>query len=159
MNPVIGIKFEIDHEAATKSLNRLMASVQDRTEPNKRLSDSLMDFININFETEGGFTEKGSWEPLEDSTIAWKERHGYSMILQNTGALRGSFRKFYSKDSAGVGAVPLHVADKRPPHMAMFHEFGMGNLPARPMLPTHAQAGQIAMRIYGEYINEAVKRS
>jgi phage gpG-like protein len=155
---MIGVK--INSENVERKL-RLMARQLEQTEtPNRAAAIELYQFVMKNFQTEGGMTEAGAWEPLADSTVAWKERRGYQMVLQNTGALRASFEPFSDATMAGVGARQLTgTIDGRDPDIAEVHEFGLGNVPARPMLPSYDQALAIGMRVYDYFVEQAQRRA
>lgn len=155
---MIGVK--VDNETVLRKLRSLAAGLLDTTKPNRLVSIELYGFVMKNFQTEGGMSEAGAWEPLAEGTVAWKERHGYSMILQNTGALRQSFAPFYDRQQAGVGAQQIvGASDDRPPDIAEVHEFGLGDVPARPMLPSQDQATGLAMRIYNWYVGQEVRKA
>lgn len=165
-------------EAQIKRLRTLATAVQRTEVPNRQIGQEMLNFVFRNFQTEGGMTEAGRWEPLAPTTVAWKEARGYGMILQNEGELRGSFQSMHGPKYAGVGAQKLPPAAKsaakdaarqrakgkrdvkvaqRSPDIAAVHEYGLGHVPARPMLPTLGQALGIGMRVYGLYIREHVK--
>ena len=190
---MIGIK--VNQPQLKQQLDRLRAiatKVSNTEVPNRQISVELYGFVMRNFQTEGGMTEAGGWEPLADSTLEWKERRGYKMILQNEGELRQSFQMMSARLYAGVGAQKLgpisksamkaaKASDKRydsrrakgdlslrltakpvkvqprPPDIAATHEYGSsdGRIPARPMLPSQAQALAIGMRVYERFIREA----
>lgn len=154
---MIGVKVN-GVEAMQRKLRGLAAALGDTTRTNHGLSIDLYAFVTKNFQTEGGMTEAGHWEPLEPETVEWKDRRGYAMILQNTGALRQSFAPFYDREQAGVGAQQI-FDEGRDPDMAAVHEFGLGHVPARPMLPTQEQALGIAMRVYGHFVTASRERS
>lgn len=156
---MIGVKVN-GAEVLQRKLNALAQKLRDRRTPNQALATELYAFVAKNFQTEGGMTERGAWEPLAESTEEWKERRGYSMILQNTGMLRQSFMPFHDGEVAGVGAQALYGTDPdtgkaHPPDIAAVHEFGLGDVPERPMLPTQAQALGIAMQVYGVFVRTA----
>lgn len=105
---------------------------------NKKASIALYQWVLRNFQGEGELA--GGWEPLAESTIAYKQAHGYSKILQNTGALRASFLPYSDDKIAAVGS-PLHYS--------LYHEEGSASLPQRRMLPDEEATQEIALRIYG----------
>lgn len=105
---------------------------------NKRASIVLYQWVLRNFQEEGA--PAGGWEPLAPSTIAYKQEHGYSRMLQNTGALRASFLPYSDKDVALVGS-PLSYSAA--------HEEGTSRVPQRRLLPTAEQAQALVMPIYG----------
>lgn len=154
---MIGVK--VDSKAVEQKLRALARSLSSTETPNRAASIELYQFVMKNFQTEGGMTEAGAWEPLADSTVEWKERRGYAMILQNTGALRDSFTPFHDSQRAGVGGAKIYAADGRSPDIAEMHEFGGDNVPARPMLPTYDQALAIGMRVYEFYVADAQRQA
>lgn len=155
---MIGVK--VNHaDVVRRKMERYAAELRDTHKPNRMIAIELYGFVMKNFQTEGGMTEAGAWEPLADSTIESKERRGYRMILQNTGALRASFDPFSDWKQAGVGAKQILGDDERDPDMAEFHEYGTVKLPARPMLPTQEQALAMGMRVYDWFVGDARKRS
>lgn len=110
---MIGVKVNEEQlQRQLRALRGLAAAVADPTEPNRRIAIEFDQFVMRNFQTEGGMTEQGRWAELEQSTIDWKERHGYSMILQNAGELRDSFMMMYSREYAGIGAAKLGPVSK-----------------------------------------------
>lgn len=155
---MIGVKVNYA-EVAQRKMQRYERELRETSKPNRMVAIELYGFVMKNFQTEGGMTEAGAWEPLEDSTVEWKERHGYRMILQNTGALRASFNPFSDAKVAGVGAAQILGEEGRDPDMAAVHEFGLGNVPARPMLPTQEQANAMGMRVYNWFVADARRRS
>lgn len=156
---MIGVKVNHAREIADK-MRRYAQELNDTSKPNRMVAIELYNFVMKNFQTEGGMTEEGSWEPLAPSTIESKEREGYAMILQNTGALRASFNPFSDWRMAGVGAAQiLGGNDDRDPDMAAVHEYGSDRVPARPMLPTQEQANAIGMRVYGFHVEEARRKA
>lgn len=105
---------------------------------NKQASIVLYQWVLRNFQGEG--SEAGGWEPLAPSTIAYKEEHGYSRILQNTGALRASFLP-YSDDKVALVGSPLAYSAT--------HEEGTARVPQRRLLPNAEEAQEMVMPIYG----------
>lgn len=105
---------------------------------NKKASIVLYQWVLRNFQGEG--SEAGGWEPLAPSTIAYKEEHGYSRLLQNTGALRASFLPYSDENVALVGSPLAYSAA---------HEEGTGRVPQRRLLPNAEEAQAMVMPIYG----------
>jgi phage gpG-like protein len=105
---------------------------------NKRASIVLYQWVLRNFQTEGG--QVGGWEPLAPATVEWKEAHGYSRLLQNTGALRASFLP-YSDDKVALVGSPLAYSAA--------HEEGTSRVPQRRLLPNAEEAQAMVMPIYG----------
>lgn len=97
-----------------KTLAVLAAKGKDRTALNARWAILAMNWINRNFQTEGGMV--GGWAPLSDNTLAAR-RKGSGRILQDTGLLRMSFTPEWTSEFARVGS-PLDIA--------LYHEQGTG---------------------------------
>ena len=149
---------------AQRALNKLARQLDDRRTVNLALSVKLQEMVFRNFDTEAH--DGTPWATLAPSTIRWKEKRGYSKILQNTGALRASFLPFHDNDLAGVGAVSMKggvpgdpPGASRPADLAKIHEEGLGHVPARPMLPGRALALEEAVNIYGWFVERAVREA
>jgi len=150
------IEIKIDTDRMQRSLSQVASRIDDRKATNKAVSVELYGWVVRNFKAQGGLTESRSWAPLKPATIKAKAKHGYRMILQNTGALRQSFVPFSSNDEAGVGAAQM-VGKDRPTDLAAIHQYGTEHIPARPMLPSRRQALEIAIKVYDYHISRAVK--
>lgn len=115
---------------------------------NKKASIVLYQWVMENFKDEGG--PAGGWAPLAPSTVKWKSAHGYSKLLQNTGALRGSFVPYSDQDVALTGS-PLAYSG--------YHQEGTGRMPQRRLLPNVAETQKIAVEIYGREMKVVTGRA
>lgn len=153
--PIISIRIDPSVERRVKRMAAEFTRAQ-REIPNRKIASAMHSRVMRNFRNEEG--EGAPWAPLAPRTIRWKQKRGYSKILQNTGLLRASFAWSSTPDRASVFAQPIHGApDKRPPNIALFHQEGGKFLPRRPMLPSRAQALDIAIKVYNLEI-EAKRR-
>ena len=150
------IESKIDTAELERRLVRIAGNVKSRTTVNRQIATQLTAWVLRNFRGQGGLSVSG-WAPLKPATIKAKARKGYSMILQNTGALRQSFMPFSDTDMAGTGAQQLK-GSSAPLDLAKIHQEGApaANIPARPMLPTMDQALPIGIKIYELHIAKAV---
>lgn len=105
---------------------------------NKKASIKLYQWVLRNFQEEGALA--GGWEPLAPSTIAYKAEHGYSRMLQNTGAMRSSFLPYSDDKLARVGSALAYSAT---------HDQGSGRVPQRRLLPNEEDVQPMVMEIYG----------
>jgi len=152
------IRVEVRDAQLQRRLTDLARYIADRNTPNKKASIDLYGFVARNFQQEGALV--GGWAPLAPSTVEDKAKHGYSLILQNTGQLRQSFVPFSDKEQAGVGAQRLSgLSDGRPADLAAIHQEGAGRIPARPMLPSREQALEIGIRVYDLHIEQARRKA
>jgi phage gpG-like protein len=144
---------------AQRALRRVSRKLGDASPANKQVSVWLFRWVNNNFKSQGG--KVGGWAPLHPSTIRRRTTgggKGSAQILQDTGHLRGSFKPFFGKNFAGIGAGPhMKGAD-----IPIYHEEGVPsrNLPKRRMLPrdTDRDVTQAVIRIYDSYIARAIRR-
>lgn len=144
---------------AQRALRRVARKMGDATPANKQVSTWLFRWVNNNFKTQGG--KVGGWAPLHPSTIRRRTvgpGSGAAQILQDTGFLRASFKPFFGRNFAGIGAGPhFKVAD-----IPIFHEEGVPsrNIPRRRMLPrsTDRDVTQAVIKIYDAYIRKAIRR-
>lgn len=138
----------VDIAAVSRMLKSLLQKIGQRQQANRQVSIQMQAFVFRNFQSEGKLV--GGWASLAQSTIAWKRRHGYARMLQNTGETRNSFTGFYSNDNAGVGS-PLARA-------RWLHE-GTGRMPARALLPDRKQVQEIGMKVYEDFIARRIKEA
>lgn len=151
------IEAQIDTRQLERRLRSVASRITNRRTVNRKVSVKLSGWVFRNFRQQGALAEKG-WAPLKPATVKAKARKRYSMILQNTGALRKSFLPFHDNDQMGVGAVQL-TDGSAPWDLARIHQEGAPevNIPARPMLPTLRQALPIGMQIYEQFVARATR--
>jgi phage gpG-like protein len=143
------ISIEVNVGSVSQRLARQAGLFRDRTVPNRQLSVQLQGWVFSNFNAGGGRQSPG-WTPLAPSTLAQKQRQGYSSRpLIRTGHLRQSFRGFFDNDSAGVGSEVRY---------SRYHEQGGRHLPRRSMLPPRAVVVDYAMKIYERWSADIVRK-
>jgi len=108
---------------------------------NKKISILLFKWVLDNFKTQGG--KVGRWRRLKLGGRYIGKGSGRTLdssakILQDTGALRISFRPFSSIKEAGVGSNKKY---------AKVHEVGSKNIPKRRMLPLNKDVSLEANKI------------
>lgn len=132
-------------------LQRLASKTSNRIGVNAVVAGKLWSMVMENFKSESH--EGEPWEPLAPSTIERRQtkRGGKVAILQDTGQLRQSFESFSNNDLAGVGSV----SSRKHAELSEIHQEGLGNVPARPMLPSEKRAQAEAVKIYDVYIRRA----
>lgn len=127
-------------EGVANAIKGIGKSIQDSMlTSNKQASAALYQFVLRNFQEEGGLV--GGWEPLAPETIAYKNEHGYTKMLQNTGFMRASFLPYADDSMALVGSPLIYAAA---------HDQGLGRVPERRLLPNAEEAQEIVMPIYGQ---------
>jgi phage gpG-like protein len=144
-------------KAVLKKLRQITRSVKDPRMANRQVSVWLFRWVNQNFKSQGG--KVGGWAPFK---IGGRKLPGGGIdrsakLLQDTGFLRASFKPFYGKTFAGIGAGPHRIKANIP----IWHERGIPtrNLPQRRMLPrdTDRDVKQGIIRIYDTYLRRVLK--
>lgn len=125
-------------QAAIRSQGKSLKSAIAVT--NKMASVKLYQWVMMNFKGEGDLA--GGWAPLSYQALAYKEEHGYEMMLQNTGALRSSFIPYSDESVALIGSA-LGYSEKH-----QMGDDGPPRLPKRRLLPTGEEVKQLTDRIY-----------
>lgn len=158
----LSVKFKGNKEVSEKIRN--IAEVmrpQDRGKLNKQISIAMFGVTGRNFRDEKG--EGKAWTQLAPSTVAWKNKRGYSKILQNTGLLRNSFGFSSTADVAmvfGKSITGTRAGQKKSaPDIAKIHQYGTAKIPARPMLPSKDETLIIATKIYNQAIQRRIKKA
>jgi phage gpG-like protein len=131
-------------------LLRALGRLQDRARLHEQAGRAITDWVGRNFESEGSLATEtsGGWPALASRTLAERRRRGLgTRPLQATGRLRAGVSA--RSDIAGV------TVDDPVPYAAQ-HQFGLG-VPARPFLPTAAQAGRIVDPVVETFIGEALR--
>lgn len=91
-------------------------------------------FVLKNFQSQG--QQVGGWAPLADSTMAWKEKHGYSMILQNVGNLKNNWRPIIGPSSGILRSATNYGIYHDSDQPRKQKRGGGDRLPRRRILPT-----------------------
>lgn len=116
--PVVEIKPDVNRIRA--GLLGVVRDVLKLRSANAKVADFLLRWVHRNFATEGGLV--GGWAPFKDGG----RRGAGAKLLQDTGALKHSFQKFYNDRDARVSTRNRY---------AEFHNLGTRHLPRRPLLP------------------------
>jgi len=109
----------------------------------QRAAVYLDQWVQKNFRTEGG--NVGGWEPF-DRGGRWRKGYGLDVsakLLQDTGALRLSFKPFATKKTAGIGS-DLDYSE--------FHNEGIG-VPERRILPKQSEVKGPINDILSQFVN------
>jgi phage gpG-like protein len=124
-------------------LRRRIAKLTDLSGPNRKVSIVLDRWVQRNFKTQGGHV--GGWTPFKRGgrPIPGGGIDTSAQLLQDTGALRLSFRMFWDSKRAGIGS---RIKYSKP------HEEGTSRLPQRRMLPQEADVIQPILRVYENHV-------
>jgi len=131
-------------------LRRALLRLEDRARLHERAGRAITGWVGRNFESAGSLASETSagWPALAPRTLAERRRRGLgAQPLQATGRLRAGVR-------ARSGSAGVSVDDPVP--YAARHQLGLG-VPARPFLPTAAQARRIVDPVVGTFIAEALR--
>ena len=105
-----------------------------RGELHQRYGIQALNWINRNFQPQGGMLSDGPWAKLSSNTIAGR-RKGSSNVLQDSGQLRQSFTMQFSDQQVAIGSGK---------EVALYHEKGTGLYGLRrasyPIYPKRAKA-------------------
>ena len=147
------IKWEIKGaKQLAAALKRKAAALNDMRPAYKKCSIYLDQWVQKNFKTQGG--NVGGWAPFASSTLRSMaandpKRASKPMLLVDTREMQRSFLPFYSKDNAGIGS--------RLPRAKM-HDKGLGNVPARRLLPYNKEVAPELKEIFDQHIKMAIKK-
>lgn len=119
----------------------------------------IENWIQKNFRSEGAESITGKWEPLSDLTIALRRNKGRdtTKILQDTGALRNQWKRFYTDEEAYLESG-INYGWK--------HENGDPNntwngypapIPQRKILPVKEQIWPGIKEIYKRFLNKVLR--
>ena len=149
------ISIRTDGEPGTKRLTAkfkgLARDIKNRRVLFNRIGTELLNAVARNFKEQGH--EGAPWAALSPFTIA-RRRKGRGVkvsrgrILEDTGALRGSFTAEATENMVRVGSNLIY---------APTHEFGRGPIPRRPMLPSQRSGLQMALEVTDAYIAESIE--
>lgn len=116
----------------------------------KKIGTLVFQFVQRQFQSSGA--HGGSpWAPLKPATLAWKRKHGYSAKpLIRTGHLRQAWDIDLGKNKVTVRSLVDYSGA---------HQHGTRHLPARPMLPTEAQARELAVRTLSAEVRDEIART
>lgn len=126
------------------------AHLRDRAALHERAGQAITGWVDRNFDDAGRLATETSagWPPLAPRTLATRRRAGLGDApLVATGRLRAGVRM--RSDAARA------VVDDPVPY-APVHQLGLG-VPARPFLPTPAQARSIVQPVVETFVREALQ--
>jgi len=136
------ITFRPSLDIVRAAIRRRIAGIMNLTVPNAQAGVMLDAWVQRNFNAEGGLV--GGWTPFVRGgrRLRGGGFDASAKLLQDTGALRASFRPFWSARQVGIGSdIPY----------SRYHEFGTTRAPARRMLPSEREIMPQLMRIYDRW--------
>lgn len=135
-------------------LNRLVAISDDWTEAWPDVRDEIWQIEAERFDSQG----KGDWSPLSANYAAWKEKHypGQPLLVRED-KLRSSLTS--DSDGSEVIMEPMSLTVGTSIAYAAAHQFGGGNLPARPVIDLDdSDVGRLA-QIMRQYLDKVVREA
>lgn len=139
----ITLQFDSDIQ---KQLTELQRRNTDLTPVMQRAATLMQGDVFRHFQNEEG--ESGHWKALKSATVKYKAKHGWSMMLQNTGRLRQSNYPSGGKDYAQILNDTIYAAT---------HQFGRDKIPQREFLWVSDPAMEKISDMVGDYIMGAIK--
>ena len=118
-------------------LQRRLNQIADLDVPNKKAAIFLDQWVQKNFQTEGGMV--GGWRGISRA----------GRILQDTGRLRNSFVPFADANDAGIGSE-LDYSEH--------HDKGTATIPQRRILPRHGDVDKDLFNIYNKHVQGLTRR-
>lgn len=131
------------------ALKKRAREMLDRSVPNAQVAVVLDRWVQANFRGEGDLV--GGWTPFARGG-RWVPGVGLdtsARLLQDTGALRASFRAFWDSDVVGIGSDL---------HYSAYHEDGTNFLPQRRMLPREDDVRDEVLGVYQSYFDKLARR-
>lgn len=148
------IRVHVEAKPSAQKLERYIRSIggnldKGRAQVNRELSVMLDQWVQRNFRSQGG--QVGGWADLKRGYRVKRGRGGKTYrqtdykILQDTGALRRSFKPEFNENEAKIGSA-LPYSGK--------HELGdpARKLPQRRMLPRAPEIERDIFRVYDRHI-------
>jgi phage virion morphogenesis protein len=140
---------EIDGLA--KLLNEAKLSSQDRSQLLHDIGVEVVSQTQERFDTPQVDPEGNQWKALAEKTVKYYERHFPGMrrsILVGEGYLRDTITSQVNDWSVLVGATMVYAAT---------HNFGRGNIPARPFLGISTENAADIQMITRQFLAERLK--
>lgn len=147
-NVVISARDKKKFKALSKQIKKAQKACHSQKKPMKSISVYLDRWVQSNFKTEGG--KVGGWQKLKHGGRYIKgELDTTAKILQDTGALRLSFKPFASNKNAGIGSDLIY---------SKTHNYGYPKkkIPQRRILPEHNDIDTDITDILNKYIQTDV---
>ena len=159
------IHLELDDRELKRALDKLAARVSDMAPVMHRITQVMEEGTRTHFEEERG-PDGQKWKPLADSTLlAYMRRASPGGLLTKRGntrtkAVKALAQKKILHDSGNLG----HLLNKEVSSMSAMlgsnqmytntHQFGRGNIPARPFLGFSDAIKANIMGVVADYIAE-----
>lgn len=140
---VIDINFDL--VPLLSDIERILEKLRDGVGIHTVIGQALDEIVVSHFEQEG--TDEGKWQPLKQSTLKWRRKHGYP----DGPILRASWQMFNSRDFVATQTECVYVfRDEK----AELHQYGVPakNIPARPFLVVSAREEQEIYDKVNEYL-------
>lgn len=143
------VRFDPPLRRVQDELRHRIEKLTDLREPNQKVAIILDRWVQRNFRGQGALV--GGWTPFKRGGRPTKGGgiDASAKLLQDTGALRLSFRMFWDSRQAGIGS---RLKYSKP------HEDGTSRLPQRRMLPTEADVIQPILRVYKRHVADLTRR-
>lgn len=140
------MKYKINDHGTVRKLQKTAARIGKLEVPHKRIAAFLDQWVNRNFQQDGGLLSDGKWVPfVHGGRVTERGIDNSAKLLRDTSALLHGFNTFYSKRTAGIGNTIPYAED---------HEEGKGFTPQRRMLPREDEVIDDIINIYEDYIQE-----
>jgi len=131
----------VNDDKVKKQLQELSRRAKRPEEAMKLVANAMRRDVLQHFDAERG--ENGSWKDLKPATWKWKQAHGYTRKLQNTGQLRRNNTLISGNDWAGVENTLSY---------ARTQNYGSNKVPAREFFWLSKQAMQHIVGLVKNYI-------
>lgn len=145
----VAVEFSPSVEEIQRRLRRRVESIVDLRKPNQQVAIVLDRWVQRNFKTEGG--NVGGWTPFKRGgrRLPGGGIDTSAKLLQDTGALRLSYRLFWNSEIVGIGSD----LDYSKPH-----EEGDGRLPQRRMLPQERDVIRPILKVYTNHVEKLTRK-
>lgn len=137
------VRFNPPIERVQAALRKRIEKLTDLRAPNQKVAIILDRWVQRNFKSEGGHV--GGWTPFKRGgrPLPGGGIDTSAKLLQDTGALRLSFRMFWDSKQAGIGSRLKY---------SKYHEEGTSRLPQRRMLPGEPDVIRPIIRVYEKHV-------
>lgn len=123
------LQVELDSEVLTASLQKAKQQLSNMRPVMAAIGAAIEQNVQLRFDSKTA-PDGTPWKPWAAKTAMARSKEGRGTLLEYTGRMRDSLTYVADNDSVAIGfGVPY----------ASFHEFGTGDIPARPMLLDNGQ--------------------
>lgn len=165
LHPGIGIQIKLESRQVSDAIDRIIELGQNPIPMNRAIASMLVAAQPKHIsEQEDEFGNK--WVPLKASTIAIKQRLGYSttLALVRTGEMAGSFTSIVRSDEIAVGTpkrqapVQFFGTEGLTEALGVYGLSGRGkvSIPAREFLYVNEEEEDEMLKIGIDYIEQAI---